>query len=38
MKGNDVYVGGAKIALPDIPASNGVVQVVDTVILQPNGS
>ncbi len=38
VKGNDVYVGGAKIALPDIPASNGVVQVVDTVILQPNGS
>ncbi|MFZ4519094.1 MAG: fasciclin domain-containing protein [Microthrixaceae bacterium] len=38
VKGNDVYVGGAKIVVPDIPASNGVVQVVDTVILKPNGS
>jgi uncharacterized surface protein with fasciclin (FAS1) repeats len=36
-KGEDVYVGGAKIAVPDIMASNGVVHAVDTVILQPNG-
>jgi uncharacterized surface protein with fasciclin (FAS1) repeats len=36
-KGEDVYVGGAKIAVPDITASNGVVHAVDTVILQPNG-
>lgn len=36
-KGDDLYVGGAKIAVPDIMASNGVVHAVDTVILQPNG-
>ena len=36
-KGDDLYVGGAKIAVPDITASNGVVHAVDTVILQPNG-
>lgn len=36
-KGDDLYVGGAKIAVPDIAASNGVVHAVDTVILQPNG-
>jgi uncharacterized surface protein with fasciclin (FAS1) repeats len=36
-KGEDVYVGGSKIAVPDIMASNGVVHAVDTVILQPNG-
>lgn len=37
VKGKDVVVGGAKIAVPDITASNGVVHAVDTVILQPNG-
>lgn len=37
VKGKDVVVGGAKIAVPDIAASNGVVHAVDTVILQPNG-
>lgn len=36
VKGKDLYVGGAKIAVPDIAASNGVVHAVDTVILQPN--
>jgi len=37
VKGEDIYVGGAKIIIPDIPASNGVVQVVDSVITAPNG-
>lgn len=32
VKGNDVYVGGAKI-LVSIPAGNGIVHVVDKVIL-----
>ena len=36
VKGKDVIVGGAKIAVPDIKASNGVVHAVDTVILAPN--
>ena len=36
-KGDAVYVGGAKVAVPDVTASNGVVHVVDTVILEPNG-
>ena len=37
VKGKDVIVGGAKIVVPDIQASNGVVHAVDTVILAPNG-
>jgi len=36
-KGDAVYVGGAKVDLPDVTASNGVIHVVDTVILQANG-
>jgi uncharacterized surface protein with fasciclin (FAS1) repeats len=36
VKGEDVYVGGAKIIIPDIAAKNGIVQVVDTVITAPN--
>ncbi len=32
VKGEDVYVGGAKI-LASIPAGNGIVHVVDKVIL-----
>jgi uncharacterized surface protein with fasciclin (FAS1) repeats len=36
VKGKDVVVGGAKIAVPDITASNGVVHAVDTVILKPS--
>lgn len=35
--GEDILVGGAKIVLPDVPASNGTVQVVDSVIAEPNG-
>ncbi|WP_273565532.1 fasciclin domain-containing protein [Maribacter halichondriae] len=34
-KGDDVYVGGAKI-LASIPAGNGIVHVVDKVILPPS--
>ncbi|MFM7063889.1 MAG: fasciclin domain-containing protein [Actinomycetes bacterium] len=37
VQGKDIVVGGAKVAVPDITASNGVVHAVDTVILQPNG-
>ena len=36
-KGDTVYVGGARVAVADVTASNGVVHVVDTVILEPNG-
>jgi uncharacterized surface protein with fasciclin (FAS1) repeats len=36
-KGDAVYVGGAKVAVPDVTASNGVVHVVESVILEPNG-
>jgi uncharacterized surface protein with fasciclin (FAS1) repeats len=36
VKGEDIYVGGSKIIIPDIAAKNGVVQVVDTVITAPN--
>lgn len=35
VKGEDVYVGGAKI-LASIPAGNGIVHVVDKVILPAN--
>ncbi|KAA2219018.1 fasciclin domain-containing protein [Maribacter litopenaei] len=35
VKGDDVYVGGAKI-LASVPAGNGIVHVVDKVILPPN--
>ncbi|MGB5237377.1 MAG: fasciclin domain-containing protein [Flavobacteriaceae bacterium] len=34
VKGDDVYVGGAKI-IASVPASNGIVHVVDKVILPP---
>lgn len=37
MDGDDIIVGGAKVAAPDIMASNGVIHAVDTVITQPNG-
>lgn len=36
VKGEDVYVGGAKI-VASIPAGNGIVHVVDKVILPPSG-
>lgn len=35
VKGDDVYVGGAKI-IASIPAGNGIVHVVDKVILPPS--
>lgn len=35
VKGEDVYVGGAKI-LASIPAGNGIVHVVDKVMLPPS--
>lgn len=35
VRGDDVYVGGAKI-IASIPAGNGIVHVVDKVILPPN--
>ena len=35
VKGDDVYVGGSKI-LASIPAGNGIVHVVDKVILPPS--
>ncbi|WP_420601153.1 fasciclin domain-containing protein [Flagellimonas sp.] len=35
IKGDDVYVGGAKI-VASVPAGNGIVHVVDKVILPPN--
>ena len=31
----DVYVAGAKVVTPDIPASNGVIHVIDSVMLPP---
>ena len=34
-KGEDVYVGGAKI-IASVPAGNGIVHVVDKVILPSN--
>ena len=37
MKGDDLYVGGAKVVVPDIAASNGVIHAVDAVIAAPNG-
>ena len=37
MDGDDIIVGGAKVAVPDITASNGIIHAVDTVITEPNG-
>jgi uncharacterized surface protein with fasciclin (FAS1) repeats len=35
VKGEDVMVNGAKVTAADIAASNGVIHVIDTVILPP---
>jgi uncharacterized surface protein with fasciclin (FAS1) repeats len=35
--GDDIIVGGAKVVVPDIKASNGIVHAVDSVITAPNG-
>jgi uncharacterized surface protein with fasciclin (FAS1) repeats len=37
VNGDDIVVGGATVAIPDITASNGVIHAVDTVIVEPNG-
>ena len=35
LRGEDLYVGGAKVVTADIEASNGVIHVIDTVITEP---
>ena len=35
LRGEDLYVGGAKVVTADIAASNGVIHVIDTVITEP---
>jgi uncharacterized surface protein with fasciclin (FAS1) repeats len=35
LRGEDLYVGGAKVVTTDVPASNGVIHVIDTVITEP---
>jgi uncharacterized surface protein with fasciclin (FAS1) repeats len=34
--GEDVMVGGARVIKPDVPASNGVVHVIDAVLMPPD--
>jgi len=36
VKDGTVWVGGAKVVTTDIQASNGVIHVIDTVMLPPN--
>lgn len=35
LRGEDLYVGGAKVVTTDIEASNGVIHVIDSVITEP---
>jgi uncharacterized surface protein with fasciclin (FAS1) repeats len=35
LRGEDLYVGGAKVVTADIQASNGVIHVIDSVITEP---
>jgi uncharacterized surface protein with fasciclin (FAS1) repeats len=35
LRGEDLYVGGAKVVTTDVQASNGVIHVIDTVITEP---
>jgi uncharacterized surface protein with fasciclin (FAS1) repeats len=35
--GEEITIGGAKVVLPDVEASNGVIHVIDSVITAPNG-
>ena len=35
VKGSDVMVGKAKVTKADIEASNGVIHVIDTVLMPP---
>lgn len=37
IKGEEVTVGGAKVAMADVEASNGVVHVIDSVLMPPKG-
>jgi uncharacterized surface protein with fasciclin (FAS1) repeats len=36
VEGDEITVGGSKVVIPDVEASNGVVHVIDSVILEPN--
>ena len=38
VRGGKVYVNGAKVVTADIAASNGVIHVIDTVLLPPTAS
>ncbi len=35
VKQGDVYVGGAKVVTVDVPASNGIIHIIDSVMLPP---
>jgi len=35
VRSGEVYVAGAKVVAVDVPASNGVIHVIDTVMLPP---
>ena len=35
VKMGSVYVGGAKVITPDVKASNGVIHIIDTVMVPP---
>ena len=35
--GSNVFLGGAKVTTPDVIASNGVIHVVDRVLIPPTG-
>ncbi|HEU5063536.1 MAG TPA: fasciclin domain-containing protein [Solirubrobacterales bacterium] len=37
IKGEEVTIEGAKVAMADVEASNGVVHVIDSVLLPPKG-
>ena len=37
VKGGKVYVNGAMVTVADVGASNGVIHVIDAVVLPPAG-
>jgi uncharacterized surface protein with fasciclin (FAS1) repeats len=37
-KGNNLMVNGAKVAITDVKASNGVIHIIDTVVMPEKGS